>query len=229
VLALGELRDAAVVPQLTALLDDVNLRVQAVQALERTGGRAASRALLAALQRERYPQSRQAEASALIALKERRVLPLIWRWLGTPSSLPGGVELLLQLGALSPPSGRGARVTEAPREGTWQCDADGCQPGQGAALRLPRRGAPRGAVRVTFRVVAARDGARLRVAEQEQVVGAGVSEVGFELPGVGDGLEIEATQGVMVIAVAVAAVTKDVPPPPPEPWEAAVAPEAVAP
>jgi hypothetical protein len=142
------------------------------------------------------------------------------RFLGTSSSVPDGVALLAQAGALALPSGAGADVrTAAPlRRGEWQCRAEGCRPVAGAKLALPARGAPSGALRVIVRAHVQGTSQRLQIGGTTQYLNAGEVEVALEHePGRGLILELEADEGVAIQAVAVVKATEDIPPPPPEP------------
>jgi HEAT repeat protein len=98
--ALGATREKRAVRTLVDLLSDDLLRIEVVNALSEIGGKEAAKALVHALKKERYLAARQAEALALVQMKDRRVKALIRRYLGTDESLPGGVDMLLSMGAL---------------------------------------------------------------------------------------------------------------------------------
>ena len=137
----GELRLRRAVPGLVALLSHLELRTVAAAALGRIGDRRARRPLMRALEVEPYLTARQAEATALVALGEPRVIPLLWRHLAASTPLPRGVGLLIDAGALERPSIRGAQLARHPsvRRGTFVCDEHGCAPGPGAMVVLPGR------------------------------------------------------------------------------------------
>ncbi|MEM6958037.1 MAG: HEAT repeat domain-containing protein, partial [Myxococcota bacterium] len=87
-------------------MEAINLRAAAASALARFSSARAARALLDALRLERYAEARRAEAAALVERGDRRVVPLLRRWLGTPEPMRGGVALLSRMGAtVAPPGG----------------------------------------------------------------------------------------------------------------------------
>jgi arylsulfatase A-like enzyme/HEAT repeat protein len=206
---------------LLPLLDDVRLRAETAITLGRIGDRSAVAGLLRALRVERYPEARRAEAQALIALGARApALALIRRFLGTSSSLPDGVGLLRDAGALAAANGAGADLVVAAhvRQGAWQCESKGCRPTGGAAIALPEGGAPRGEARVTVRARVEGTSRLLRLSDKAHHLNEGVSEVGWS---VADAralvVKVEADTGVWLQAIAVVPAVDDVPPPAPEP------------
>lgn len=228
--ALGDLHAPAGVPVLIDLLADVRLRPIAATALGKIGGADSRKALLNALRQERYPAARQAEVDALILLKEVSVRKLIERFLGTDTSLPAGVMSLLQIGALSPPSARGARLIEANRfrgDG-FVCDDEGCWPKRdGVApnvlapgtLHLPI-GALRRPTRVTLAIRVTLPEARVRLGEAVVDVAPGPRQVSVAVSAstTEHTLSVAATEGVKLVALSLVPQTEDVPPPPPEPF-----------
>jgi arylsulfatase A-like enzyme len=206
---------------LLPLLDDVRLRAETAVTLGRIGDRGAVTALLRALRVERYPEARRAEAQALIALGARApALALTRRFLGTSSSLPDGVGLLRDAGALAGANGAGADLTSAPdvRHGAWQCESRGCRPSPGASIALPADGAPRGEARVTVRAWVEGTSRLLRLSDQTHYLNQGASELAWS---VADArslvVKVEADAGVWLQAIAVVPAVDDVPPPAPEP------------
>jgi HEAT repeat protein len=179
---LGELGSPRALPVLTALLSDLRLRILAADALGRIGDRRAGRPLAQALEREPYIPARVAEAEALVRLADRRAEPLIRRFLGTPTPLPGGVRMLRDLRALRETTGRGAELQRSPRalEGSWECDDAGCRPGEGAAILLPVARAPREEARAVVLTVALSDGAALVLDGERRVLRAGAQELAFD-------------------------------------------------
>ncbi len=160
--ALGQLRVSAARSGLERLLADPTLRTEAADALGALGDRAAGDALVAALDVERYPAARLAEARALVRLADRRAPALVRAALGGEEPLTDGVALLLASGALRRAGADGAELVRAPgvRRGAWRCvraahsvvDA-GCTPGEGALLALPASAMASAARRLVVRVV----------------------------------------------------------------------------
>jgi HEAT repeat protein/phosphoglycerol transferase MdoB-like AlkP superfamily enzyme len=247
--ALGEVGARApegtldIVNALVGVLRHVRLRPEAATALGHVGDRRAVRPLLEALSGERYPAARAAEARALVALGERKAAALlVRRFLGTDSSVPDGVAILLDTGTLDPPSGLGADLqgvsarASAPQflRGAWQCGARGCRPGEGASIVLSVKGTPLGALRVVLRIDAEGAGT-VRVGGTTHEVDAGTSEHAFALPSRVPAAEarrggrfarapreievaIEMQASSWLAAFAVVSAQPDIPPPPPEPW-----------
>lgn len=222
--ALGALRASSATAALVELLEDVRLRPNAATALGLIGGRTARRALLAALETERYPLAREAQARALVELREPKVRPLIERFLGTDTSLPSGVRLLIRLGALSLPSPRGARLTDvAAWCGGFVCDSDGCAPqrdgvpsselAQGS-IRLPAQ-ALRGASRVIFALDVEQPQSRVLIGTETIGVAPGLRQVSIPLSAAPGAfvLPVAATAGVRFIAFVVVPQTPDIGPP----------------
>jgi hypothetical protein len=149
------------------------------------------------------------------------------RFLGTETSIPHGVALLRDAGALARASGAGADLIRAAqvRRGEWACEARGCRPLADAAIVLPR-GGPRGPARVTVRVQVDGTSRRLRLAGVAHYLNAGADEIAWTVP---DGralvVEVAADAGVWLEAIAVVPVSEDVPPPPPEPHPVAIHPD----
>ncbi|MBN1652745.1 MAG: sulfatase-like hydrolase/transferase [Deltaproteobacteria bacterium] len=207
--ALGAIREKRAVETLIHLLSDDFLRVEIADALGDMGGRAAANALVQALRKEPYLAARQAEARALVRLKDQRVKRLIRRYLATESSLPGGVDMLLSIGALARASGRGAdlRRSENVRIGAWDCSQEGCLPQSNAAIRLPPARAPEGPARAVFKLRAQSASDTLRIEDKTARLRAGEQEVGVSLPAVRGSREmsVAGSSGVRLIAVAVVA------------------------
>jgi hypothetical protein len=205
--ALGELGENGAVRTLIDLLEDDLLRIEVVHALSDIGGKEAANALVRALEKERYLAARQAEALGLVRMKDRRVKAFIRRYLGTDGSLPGGVDMLLTLGALARVSGQGAdlRQSERARVGSWDCSQEGCRPGQDAAIALPAKGAPEGPVRAVFKLVAQSDSETLRVGEKTARLRSGEQEVGFSIAAESAirPMSVSSSSGVRLVAVAV--------------------------
>jgi hypothetical protein len=220
--ALLRVGDAQAGRALLPLLDDVRLRSHVADVLAGIAGSQAIAPLSEALARERYPQARHAEARALLALGARTTaIAAIRRFLGTESSMPNGVLLLLTAGDLARPSGAGADLRSAPRllEGAWQCAAQGCRPAGRGALRLPAANAPRGPARVVVRAHAATAARRLTLAGTTHTLAAGEHEIATTLERVaGSRLEVEADEGVFLTAWAAVPRLEDIAPPAPEPW-----------
>lgn len=216
----------AVVDALVGLLTHVRLRPEAATALGRIGDRHAAGALAEVLAVERYPTARAAEARALIALGERhKAATLVRRFLGTESSVPDGVALLLDTGTLDPPSSAGADLqgaavaTPAVLRGAWQCGPRGCRPAAGASIALAAKSTPTGDQRVVLRVDAEGAG-KLRVAGTTRAIDTGVSESAFALAPSATTREIAIAVDApaWLVAFAIVPAQPDIPPPPPEPW-----------
>lgn len=205
--ALGVIGEERAVRPLIDLLADDLLRIEAASALGDIGGKDAANALVRALKKERYLVARQTEARALVRLKDRRVKALIRRYLGTDGSLPGGVDLLLSMGALDWVSGQGAdlRRNEKARRGQWDCSRVGCRPDRDAEIVLPAKRAPEDPVRAVFRLVARSDSETLRIGDQAAHLRTGEQEVGFSLPTKNGSrlIRVSSSSGVRLVAVVV--------------------------
>jgi arylsulfatase A-like enzyme len=220
--ALGDVGGQAQVKVLGQLMSEVRLRADVAAALAKLGGDQAADILLAALAEERYPPARGAEARALVALRERRVVPLLVRFLGTESLVPDGVELLRAMGALS--QAGGAELSRSPRAraGAWSCEDAGCRPDVDAALVLPSR-AWQHDVRLVVRVQAQR-ASTLTLGGQSMRVQQGASEVALrvEADRATQPIGVVADEAVAVVAFALVPIQPDVAPPLPEPWDGGV-------
>jgi arylsulfatase A-like enzyme len=220
---LGTLHTETAVAPLAEALGLVRLREAAALALGQLGGPEAARALRLQLQAERYPPARAAEARALLLLADPSVPGQVRHYLGMESSLPLGVRLLAELGALTPSSRAGALLTDTRvRAGDWRCSERGCAPGESALVRLPASGGrARGPVRVTvwFRDAAA--GSVLVIDDKRFPLLTTEDQVSFLLPSAAQAERLSfARQGeVVVSAVVVVASVPEIPPPTPEPWE----------
>jgi arylsulfatase A-like enzyme/HEAT repeat protein len=208
---------------LTPLLAEVRLRRDIAAALARLKDPRACGALEATLAEERNPEARTAEVRALLALGARaQALAALRRFLGTDSALPDGVALLAEAGALALAGGADVRTSAAVRRGAWQCEARGCRPLEGAALRL--RAAPAGAARVTVRASVDGVSRLLRLGDRALYLNGGAVEVAVRLERArGRDLAIRAEPGIWIEAFAAVPPAADVPPPPPEPWAQAQA------
>jgi arylsulfatase A-like enzyme len=208
---------------LLPLLDEVRLRSEVAAALGAIGDSGAVAALTRALEQERYPEARHAEAAALIALGERdRALAGVRRFLGTASGVPGGVGLLSDAGAaaLARAGGAELQAASALRRGEWQCETRGCRPLSGATLLLPRS-APRGSAQCVLRVQVEGTARRLEVDARVHYLNAGPNELSLALEHArGSKLALSADEGVWLVAFAAVPSSEDVPPPAPEPWSA---------
>jgi hypothetical protein len=221
--ALGTLGEGAQ-PALIAALAEVRLREAAAHALGRDGGAAGAEALLAQLAEERYEPARRAEVEALAAMRDQRVLPLLVRFLGTETSVPGGVRVLSQLGGLNGPSARGALLSEAgARAGSWRCTERGCAPEAGARIALSGKApAALGMLRVTVWIGEAESGAVLHAGAASFRLQGGEQQVSFTLPRWQRPSELAvASEGEVALRGWVAVPeTLEIPPPAPEPWDA---------
>lgn len=226
--ALGLSGDPRAREVLIAHLDQVNIRGEVAEALGQLGGRSAADALALSLANERYIAARTDEARALVRMRDPRAPQLIRRFLGMDRPIPGGVDLLVESGALHPATGLGASVTdERVREGMWDCNPQGCLPGGDAAITLPATAAP--ATGVAVFSVESPEAAVLRIDGVAYELLGGRAQV--RVP-VGEALARRfAMQGpVRIAAVAVVPAQAEIPPPPPEPWEAEdVEPQSQAP
>lgn len=213
--ALGALGDRRAVAPLLALMDHTRLRPAASAALGRLGGPGVLDALADALRDERYPEARAAEAGALVAAGDPRAVALLWRFLGTDSSVPGGLALLLATGR-SLPCGVDLRQGwpgGSAGPGGWRCDARGCIPG--ADAHLPLTGG--GERRLVLRLQGVPPGASLRVGATTLALRPGDQELSLPVPAGVDDLPI-AGDGPLT-AYACVPAREDIPPPPPEPWQ----------
>jgi arylsulfatase A-like enzyme len=222
--ALGGLGGEAASAALIAALADVRLREAAARALGQSGGVQAAQALLACLEQERYEPARRAEAEALVALGDRRVLPLLARFLGTESSVPGGVRLIAQLDALDGPLARGALLRAASaRAGEWRCGERGCAPVSGARIVLPGKlPAGRAALRITLWIGDAEPDAVLQVGGVSFRLKGGEQQLSFtrsrwQAP---QQLEVASASRVEVMGWVAVPEAPEIPPPAPEPWDA---------
>jgi hypothetical protein len=218
----GKAESAGLVP----LLDEVRLRSEVAAALGGIGDRSAVAALARALEQDRYPESRHAEAAALIALGARaRALDAVRRFLGTGSGVPGGVGLLQDAGpaALARAGGAQLAAAKALRRGDWQCEARGCRPLPGASLLLPRN-APPGCALCVLRVQVEGTARKLVLDTRVKYLNAGPNELGVPIEHArGTTLQLSADEGVWLEAFATVPCREDVPPPAPEPWSASAA------
>lgn len=218
VLALGATRDARSRDLLIDLLEDVRLRADVAAALGAIGGDVAADALALSLSNERYLPAREAEARALVGMNDGRAVPLIRRFLGVDRPLPNGVALLMEAGALRPPSGVGARASsERAREGMWECDDEGCRPGADAAIVLPARAAPADPAQAIVRVCTDEAGP-FRIGGEPFTLLEGCAELRVDAPE-GPERRFPMLGRARVVALAVVPKTDEIPPPPPEPWE----------
>jgi arylsulfatase A-like enzyme/HEAT repeat protein len=222
--ALRAVGGAAAVQALIVALEDVRLREPAARALGESGSAQAAEALLLRLEQERYESARRAEAEALVALGEPRVVPLLTRFLGTETSVPGGVRLLAQLGALDGPLARGALLSAATlRAGAWRCSERGCSPGPGARLLLRGKApASSGALRITLWIGDAEPDALLQVDDRSFRTKGGEQQLSFTRPRWSGPAQLEvASQGRVELSGWVAVPeAPEIPPPAPEPWDA---------
>jgi len=220
-------RDAAM--PLLPMLEDVRLRPRVASTLGKLGERAVVPALLRAFAEERYPEARIAEARALLALGARRqAVAGVQRYLGMASSLPGGVALLLEVGALGRDARSGADLLakSSTRRGAWQCDDAGCAPETGAELSLPRVSG-RGARRLTLLVTSDDHGRHLGLGGSVHELPRGTSELSIAVPDPSvRGLTLVADPGVRARAFVVVPDLPELPPPPKVDWEPEAQPEA---
>ncbi|MGD8860172.1 MAG: sulfatase-like hydrolase/transferase [Myxococcales bacterium] len=205
--ALEALEAVAGPAQARALVDslgDVRLRARIARALGRIGAPLAAPALVEALRDEPYPEARAAEIRALLALGQRRAARAgLIRWLGTEGGVPGGLELLLQTGTGA--AGPVVRLGDEPaaRTGSWRCVAEGCSPGDGAALALPALARAKTPMRVVLHVRApGSHPARLRLAGQEHWLSPGAGELSTTLEPA-DRVPVDGDDGVVIDAAVV--------------------------
>lgn len=216
---LGTLRFSGAVSTLTALLPDVRLAPVAARALGAIGDRRAVAPLRAQLRGERYLAARAAEAAALVQLGDRAVVAEIKRFLGMEQALPGGVDLLVSLGALARPSGGGVLLATSPSAlaGPWTCTAEGCAAPTRATLTLPSGGAPRGEVQVVCSVQSART-STVQLGDDTHLLQPGRTQVAARMIGPVTTLAFVMSPGVTVDACVVVPARPELPPPPPEPY-----------
>lgn len=118
VVALGSSRnDRDALAALVAALDEVNLRLSALEALRSFSSLSLRNEVARRFATERYLGARTLEAELLVEQHDSRARPLIARWLGTPEPMPQGVRLLAGPGRRL--SGEGWRCTES------RCDVGG--------------------------------------------------------------------------------------------------------
>ncbi|MFK8001516.1 MAG: sulfatase-like hydrolase/transferase [Polyangiales bacterium] len=96
---------------LLAALDEVNLRISALEALRGFSSGAVRSEVAQRFAAERYLGARTLEAELLVEQHDSRAPALIARWLGTPEPMPQGVRLLAGPGRRS--SGEGWTCTES--------------------------------------------------------------------------------------------------------------------
>jgi arylsulfatase A-like enzyme len=219
VLALAHIAHEDGVPALIGALGDVRLCEAAARALGLIGGKQAQAALLMQLAGERYEPARAAEAEALVKLGDRRVIPELVRFLGMETSLPGGVQLLEQLGALQQAGARGGIRLEAnTRRGSWQCSERGCVPGADARILLPALAAP---ARISWSIDADPN-ATLQIGAQSFLCAGGPQQVSLPLTRGQRELSVQSQGRVELGSWVVVPISAEIPPPEPEPWDGGV-------
>jgi len=216
---LPEVPGPGLVEGLARLLADVRLRTPAAEALGRLGDRRAIAPLRAALASERYLPARAAEARALVELGDRRVLAQVRRFLGMDVPIPGGLQILLDLDALRPPTGADLRRQGRAREGAFLCDEVGCLAGDSARLRLPGpRPVPERLV-LAFHVP--EGGGVVHLGQDRFELPAGEPELSLALdPHRPPTLGLRTEGELRVLAFVVVPAQEEIPAPAPEPWDA---------
>lgn len=217
--ALGELGDPRAFEALSSALAFVRLRAAAARALAELGDARAIPILRKSLSQERYPPTRLAEAEALKELGDARLAELVRHALGMESSLPEGMRLLREAGALAPAQG-GALVRASAREGSWHCDERACEPGRDAVLALPKLSsrAPR---RVVLEYEAATPESALHVDGQRHALRTASGQLSFERSASSPPRVALSAEGrVALVSVLVVPSVAELPPPAPEPWDA---------
>jgi arylsulfatase A-like enzyme/HEAT repeat protein len=243
--ALGVRRDRRTVLALIDLMDEVRLRPAIATTLGELGGRLAQDALAHALEAERYPEARAAEAKALSKLGDSRTRSLLLRMLGTETGVPGGLDLWLTLaGPFTGSHGfvfdlrrvfdehaatSGTRAREVLR-GAWECTESevGCRPGtgptgeNGARIELRSGLAPRGPSRFIADVTAASSGEFLVLDGERMRLRAGDNSIAIALPEARGSrkLTVSSSPGVRMRLFAIVPHADDIAPPPPEPYDA---------
>jgi hypothetical protein len=239
---IGQSGSTGAVRAVAKLLDDVRLRPTVARCLGQLGGKAAEQALLHALARERYQESRGAEVDALVNLGSRRVLPRILQFLGTETGLPRGLEHWAQLRASARTPSPSAllfdlRSGPTPRvfRGQWTCRRaaksaphsapPGCRPGPARAefalpLHLPKQEG-----RAAFTVWASGSDEWLSVSGREFELHRGRNEVALPVQLERGQLliSLRASAGAYIELLGVVPRSADIPPPPPEPYAQASA------
>ena len=241
--AIGENGAVGAIRMLTPLLDDVRLRPAVARCLGHLGGKASEQALLHALARERYQESRAAEVDALVSLGSRKVLPRILQFLGTETGLPGGLEHWAQLRASTHTPTPTATLFDVrsgpvPRafRGQWTCRRatksavhgapPGCRPGPGRAeLTLPLH-LPKQEGRAAFTVWASGSDEWLSVSGREFQLHRGRNELALPMQLERGHLlmSLRASPGAYIELIGVVPRSPDIPPPPPEPFAQVSAP-----
>lgn len=223
VAALAHIGHADAVPALIGALQEVRLREATARALGAIGGQAAQDALLSQLEGERYEPARGAEAEALAKLGDRRVIAQVQRFLGMETSIPGGVKLLAQLGALKLAPARGdAQLGASARRGTWACGEQGCTPGKDALLTWPAISAE---LRATW-LVEAEPNALVHIGPHSFRCAGGSQQLSLPLARGVRELPVRAEGRVQFGAWVLVPVRPEIPPPEPEPWDAGADAEA---
>jgi arylsulfatase A-like enzyme len=234
-LALGRAHALRSAPALAPLLDDVRLRPTVARALGELGGPVAIKALLNALAEERYPEARAAEVEALVSLKVRKVQPLLFRFLGTETGVPGGLEQWSRLGQTArAPFAQlwdlRKNIVQPVLRGHWTCRATpdangpaGCRPGgEKSELSAAPKLARDGKARVVFAATAANSGDWLRLGEQDFDLHRGRNEVSLAVVAAKNGrvqLPVRTNGHVVLELVGVVRAAPDIPPPAPEPYD----------
>ena len=214
--ALGQLAHPAAVPALIEAMAAVRLRESAARALGNVGGKQAADALAEQLGNERYPPARLSEIRALLKLADGRAQPQLARFLGMETSVPGGVRLLLESGALKAPHGASV-LTSGARRGRWSCTEQRCTPDADAALSLP---ASARSSRVTLLLHAEANSALLVNGVRHPLSG-GEQQLSFVRQAGGPTqLALSREGGVSLIAWVAYPESDEIPPPAPEPWDA---------
>ena len=194
--ALGGARNDAALDTLIRALDEVNLRMSALEALGSFSSRRVVDVVAERFAGERYLNARTLEAELLVERRDRRAPALIARWLGTPEPMPHGVSLLQ--GAGRQEGGEG-----------WRC-SDGCEVGESALIAAP---APNH--QAVFWVAGP---GRLWVGEQVFVLSPEAHQVAVcELST--DPIRLAFEGEGSLLGVAIVPQRDELPPPAPEPWE----------
>lgn len=198
VVALGSSRnDRDALTALIAALDEVNLRLSALEALRSFSSLSLRNEVARRFATERYLGARTLEAELLVEQHDSRARALIARWLGTPEPMPQGVRLLEGLGRRL--SGEG-----------WSCTESRCDVGADASIEA-------GAANEQA-VFWVEGPGRLWVGDQVFALSEEAHQVSVrELPTEPTRLAFEGAGGLL--GVAIVPRTDELPAPEPEPWQ----------
>jgi arylsulfatase A-like enzyme len=237
--AFAKIRSKAAVVALTKSLDDVNLRPHIAAALAKIGDPYGKIKLASRFGEERYENSRQAIAQALVDLgATTELVPGLCRFLGVHDPMPNGVQIAVAAHITGALGGPDERLLEQVR----RCGPEGIRVpivvprgGNGKGFRVVIRARSRDGKPGVVRVAIAKRSARVKGSAPEsltrddtvsvRVTGEGWAEVAAPLPASAGLVTSRPAEVVLapdanvaVDAFVVVPLADEIAPPPPEPW-----------